>query len=174
MTVDVVLAKARWAAKVGSKYRMGGGSLRPEAQGPWGEDGACDCSAFVCWCFGIDKMQAQLAWLRKFNGGWLNTDGIWKDAQEPTGYFEETDQPGIGGCVVYPSSRVAKTNGPKVGHIAIISDLDDNGRIRRIIDCSSGSYKRYGNAIRERSPEAFHAVPATLYAWCATVERVSQ
>lgn len=189
MTVDELLARAR--AQVGHKarslqepqageraiYQLGAGALDPSAPHPWGEgeDGACDCSAFSCWCLGVSKLQRGFRWLVQLNGGWLNTDGIWTDAQHESGFFERLERPLVGCALVYPSAKVAKLPGtPPIGHVGIVTALDAQGRAAKVIHCSSGNYRKTGDAIQETDATVFSRVGATLAAWCATVERPEQ
>lgn len=166
MDVNELLMRAR--SQVGKKTVYGLGRGTTVGTSPRDETGACDCSAFVCWCLDIRKQQTQFAWLVKLNGGWFNTDGIWWDAtNESTGFFEKTDKAEPGALVVFPGKATSKLPGPKIGHVGVISSVGADGSYR-IIPCSSSNFKQTGDAIRETLPTMF--TPAsTIVAWPAAV-----
>lgn len=168
MTVAELLKRARAQAKLPTIYGLGRGrTLGPD---PRDETGACDCSAYVCWCLDIRKSQPALAWLRNVNGGWYNTDGIWWDAtKEATGFFEAIPAPRPGCVVVYPSSAHRDKKTPPIGQIGIVTEVTGNSY--RVIHCSNGNYKNFGDAIRETGPAVFLAQPAATFAWAAPVVR---
>jgi len=170
VTVNQLLAHARSACGLKIRYRLGGGNTNPQAPSPAGEDGSCDCSAFVCWALRIRKYQPDFSWLRNLNGGWMNTDGMWVDARnEPTGFFQKIQKPELGVIVVYPAQWVSKLQGPKVGHVGIVSEVVD-GTATRAIHCSAGNFKVGGDAIAENSASIFLKQDATIFARCVTVE----
>ena len=111
-----------------------------------------------------------MAWRVKINGGWLNTDGIWADADLPVGFFEEIAAPRSGCVIVYPSARMARARGPAVGHVGIVTQILGGGA-SLVTHCSSGNYRRSGDAIRQTTPEVFSRVAYTRFAWCAAVAR---
>ena len=166
MTVNEFLARARGQVGQGTVYGMGrGATLGPS---PRDEIGACDCSAFVCWCLDIRKQQTQFAWLVALNGGWYNTDGMWWDAtRESTGFFEKIDKPEPGALVVFPGRATSKLAGPKIGHVGVITSVAANGSYK-IVHCSSGNFRTTGDAIRETAPTMF-TTASTIVAWPAAV-----
>lgn len=169
MTVNEVLARARYAMGRKTKYRLGGGATY-RASLPKDAQGECDCSGLVCWVLGISRYQPQFEWLKKLNGGWVNTDGIWSDLLENTGLFESAGGPQAGALIVYPSRRVAiaggyEEPGPAIGHVGILTSP------AKVIHCSAGNYRRTGDAIQETDLKVFRASVATDYAWPAMVER---
>lgn len=170
MTATELIARARAQIGQHTVYRLGGGKGTPTGEDPRDEAGSCDCSAFACWVLGLQKHQEQFAWLRRLNGGWFNTDGIWWDAnRESTGYFNALSAPQLGAVIVYPSRRVSATTGPAIGHVGIVSDVRGTN-VRRVIHCSSGNYRRDGDAIAETSPDGiFERSAATICAWCVSV-----
>src|SRR3954468_633480 len=116
MTVNELVARAR--GQVGKKTVYGLGRGTTIGGSPRDETGACDCSAFVCWCLDIRKHQTQFAWLVRLNGGWFNTDGMWWDAnKESTGLFERIEGPELGAIVVFPGKATSNSPGPKIGHV---------------------------------------------------------
>src|SRR5262245_26298751 len=164
MTVKEFLARVSSQVGQNTIYGLGRGTtLGPS---PRDETGACDCSAFVCWCLDIRKHQTQFAWLVRLNGGWFNTDGIWWDAtKEATGFFEQIDAPKPGAIVVFPGKATSDVAGPKIGHIGVITSVAANGTFR-VVHCSAGNFRQTGDAIRETAPTMF--TPAsTVFAWPA-------
>lgn len=168
MTTNELVARARGQVGKGTAYGLGRGTT--VGASPRDELGACDCSAFVCWCLDIRKHQPQFAWLVHVNGGWLNTDGIWWDAtRESTGFFAQVDRPIPGAVVVFPGRATSRVPGPKVGHVGLVSRVSDNGAYR-IVHCSSGNFRSTGDAIQETAPSMF--TPAsTIFAWPAPIMR---
>lgn len=186
MTNDEVVKRARYALGRKTKYRMGAGSLSPSASLPKDETGAADCSAFACWAVGIAKHDPRFAWLRALNGGWFNTDGIWHDAiEQSTGLFDYVElftptssranmRPGD--LLVFPGRwSVAKAKswagslekGPAVGHVGIVVSVKVEDV--RVVHCSSGNFRRTGDAVQLTGPTAFYQ-PQTIVARCARVE----
>src|SRR5262245_64133161 len=143
-----MLARARSASGRGVKYQLGAGASY-KAPTPGNSENECDCSGFVCWVLGVSRYQPQFAWLKKLNGGWMNTDGIWWDGtRENTGFFDRssgTEMPG--NVIVYPSLGTAKklssaaAKGPDIGHVGIVTAPG------RVIHCSSGNFRKYGDSI---------------------------
>jgi hypothetical protein len=166
MTTADLIARARRQVGKRTVYGLGRGVTVGES--PRDETGACDCSAFVCWCLGIRKRQTNFAWLTNLNGGWYNTDGIWWDAaKESTGFFEQIASPRPGALVVFPGNATSKATGPKIGHIGVVISVSSTGACR-VIHCSSGNFKRNGDAIQETAADVFKP-PSTIFAWGAMV-----
>jgi len=168
--VEAVIERARTQAGKGTVYRLGGGNPDAGAFSCQDGEGECDCSAFMQWLLGIPRYMPQLAWLKRVNGGWYNTDGIWWDAtRERTGLFEESI-PLRGALIVYPSNWVAKVDGPRVGHIGLVTEAT-NGRAVKVIHCSAGNFRKHGDAIHETGPEVWDAVESSKCAWFSGVEK---
>lgn len=146
MTTTQLLKTARSAIGLRIKYKLGSGGMNPKAASPAGKDGACDCSGFVAWCLGISRLTDN-PFYKQFNGGWVNTDAIVRDAQSPFGFFEEISCPELGCLIVY-----GKQKGMVAGHVGIVSGL----KPERVIHCSSGNWKTTGDAINETGAEIFH------------------
>ena len=160
---------------------MGGGKIIPSGKDCRDELGDCDCSAYVSWVLRMRKYQGdEFWWLAELNDGWLNSDGIWLDAQGDgwtmasigpltTGNFTKINEPTPGCIVVYPADWVAKEPGSKVGHIGIVTEVEDGARWQ-VIHCSLGNYRSHNDAIQETGPAVFLGKPSTLFAWPASVK----
>jgi len=170
MTRKELIDKARAMTELPAKYAMGGGKLYPKGKDPLDENGKCDCSAFVMWCLGLPKFTDDFAWLTAWNGGWFNTDGIWKSQRHTCGYFYNgPGTPAIGRILVYPAAWVARPVGgpkvgPRVGHVAIVSGPD------RIIHCSSGNQRKHGRAIMETDISAIPSPDSIRYLRASSVD----
>lgn len=170
MRAAEIIARAHRAIGHRTVYRFGAKPPRA-APLPQDEAGASDCSGFaVGWLLGIVAYHSEFAWLVKINGGWMNTSGVFADTGEQTGLFERC-APRPGALIVFPArwhaQRIvaAGKGNPVVGHIGIVSSVDPV----RVIHCSSGNYRRTGDAIAETSDAVFK-VPVVEYAWFAGLE----
>lgn len=180
MTPNEIVGRARSAVGRKTKYVLGGGKMTPVGEHPMDERGGCDCSAFVCWVLGINKHQEGLAWLRRVNGGWYNTNGIWWDAvKERTGIFDcvPASGPIPGDVIVYPG-RIFGETGPAIGHVGIVSATqrpmtpprDWVQVVKTVIHCSGGNFRKFGDAVAETGPEVFLAVKSTRVVRAACME----
>lgn len=177
-----LVARARTQVNTGIKYQLGAGPRSRRDVCAGGSDKYCDCSAFVCWCLGMDKLNEQWGWLTALNGGWYNTSGMWYDAMvfERFGSFYELDQPAPGAVVVYPSRTLTGDSVSKrYGHCGIVTECEiikgPDGRVgskaSKVIHCSSGNYQRTGDAVQETNLEVFdRQKPYTAFAWCSGIE----
>jgi hypothetical protein len=163
LTVNAFLTRARSAAPLRIPYRLGAGGMDPASKTPADKNG-CDCSGFVCWALGISRQTTHPLYQR-FNGGWINTDAMVHDANNQTGLFRKLDKPVVGAIVVYPSFRPSR----KVGHVGIVTRLNADGSVARVLHCSSGSWRRLGNSIAETTFDVFRK-PDTIYAWYEGLE----
>jgi hypothetical protein len=100
----------------------------------------------------------------RFNGGWINTDAIVYDANQPTGLFFPLDEPKVGCLWVFPSRRPKRP----YGHVGIVSAVR-NGKVTKVIHCAASNFRRYGDAIRETPPTVFQ-VPDALFVWYVGIE----
>jgi hypothetical protein len=189
-----IIERARAQVNRGTSYILGGGKSAPLGDNPRDENDGCDCSAFVCWVLGIDKAQPGLAWLKRVNGGWYNTDGIWWDAaMERTGFFTKPDRAIVGDVIVYPSDwmvrkwwadlqsskKLLELPRRKVGHVGIVSEVEIlpstgaaqmlSSRVTKVIHCSAGNDRRTGDAIAETDASVFN-VQGTIFAHPACLE----
>lgn len=158
MTPAAAIARARSAIGHRTAYRLGKGGMNPSSPVPWDASGGCDCSGFIAWVLGISRL-SDTPWYKKFNGGWIETTAIVRDARTPFGFFDEVPweeaRPGM--IVVYGDD-----NGHQ-GHVGMVTRFKRGGGPHRVIHCSSGNYKRTGDAIQETEPTAFtrgHAIIA--------------
>ncbi len=154
------LARARSASGFKTIYDLGAGGMNPASTRPVSSGNKCDCSGFVCWALGISRQTTHPLYM-KFNGGWINTDGIVHDAKKSTGVFSQLAKAKIGCIVVFPGGRV---NGiTKIGHVGIVTSVKD-GKPSKVLHCSSGNYRNNGEAIQETLPTVFNR-PDAIYAW---------
>ncbi len=142
-----IIQRARSAINRGIRYDLGGGGINPALQLPT-NDNKCDCSGFVCWVLGLSR-KTNIPFYQKF-GGWIYTDSMTADINSPAGIFEKINVPEEGCIVVYPSPQKGK-----VGHTGIVSQVV-NGKMTKVIHCSSGNDGKYGDAIQETSPAVFN------------------
>lgn len=164
MIVEEVVTRACSQIGLKTRYALGGGTV----SGSTCQDltKACDCSGFILWCLQWRRRYSDETWLKKATGGWLNTDGIWYDAaQGPERFVTQVDEPMRGALVVYPARWMSKQDGPKVGHIGILSAVD------KVIHCSSGNMRQFGDAIAETPLTLFLRWPSTIFVWPKTVMR---
>lgn len=115
---------------------------------------ACDCSGFVCWALGISRHPEPQRW--------INTDSIWDDATSSGVQFRKIDRATLGCLVVYPKAG----SGEKFGHIALVTEVTQDGRAARIVHCSAANLSSAPpDAIKITTPEAFERQPKSVYAW---------
>jgi hypothetical protein len=135
------LGRARSAIGTGVVYKLGKGGFDPTK--PLG--GYADCSGFVAWAIGIPRE------LPPGSGRWLQTTTYWEGGGAAgEGLFDQVaaSAGAPGDLIVYPDI------GGSQGHIGLISETV-GGRPAKVIHCSSGNYKRTGDAIRETTPDVF-------------------
>lgn len=171
MTVLELLARARSQVGCRTVYRLGGGLIVPKGESVQDAHRSADCSAYVCWVLGLEKYQPGWAFLRRLNGGWYNTTGIWADARYGAGWFSADVEPQPGAVIVYPAASAVGKPGPRIGHVGIVTDVRA-GKVTKVLHCSSGAYRSTGDAIRETGPEVFDRVPYTMLAWCERIDAV--
>jgi cell wall-associated NlpC family hydrolase len=165
MTPADLIARARSAAGRKTKYLLGGGGARPTTPTP---GVTCDCSGFVCWALGLARKTDNPLYVR-LNGGWVNTDAMVADAFTEVGMFYLLEQPQVGAVIVYPSAKSG--GGPRVGHCGIITEAPA-GFATKVIHCSSGNFRNFGDAIAETGLKAFDRQASTIYAWYAGIENI--
>lgn len=160
MTVSELLARARSAQGKGTIYTLGGGVNNPKAANPKDVNGACDCSGYVCWALGMKRFQPDNPFYKGFNGGWVNTDSMFADANTAVGFFHKLPVPVVGALLVFP-----KQKGAVAGHVGIITGVDaSTGKVLSVIHCSSGNFKKTKDAIQDTPPTVFTA-PNTIAIW---------
>src|SRR5262249_41728790 len=114
--VEEILSRAATASKTATKYKLGAGGMDPAAVSPGNIRAECDCSGYVCWCLGISRKTDHPLYV-KFNGGWINTDGIVHDALTATGFFTRLEAPKVGCLIVYPAQKPK----PAIGHVGVVA-----------------------------------------------------
>jgi cell wall-associated NlpC family hydrolase len=122
----------------------------------------CDCSGFVCWALGLARGE------RLGDGSirWINTDSIHADAVSAGRRFRRTAEATVGSLVVYPK----RESGERFGHVGIVTEVDDEGRARRVIHCSATNFKTPPfDAIQNTPPEAFERQRLSIYVWCQDI-----
>jgi hypothetical protein len=163
-TVEKLLDRARSAMGRGIRYELGFGGRQPSKTRP-DEDGRCDCSGFVAWCFGFDRYIRNpfYANLNGENGrGWFETTAAWEDIGEPVGILRPLKNPLVGALVVYPDQS------GKQGHMGIVSGVS-NRVACQVIHCSSSASNR-GDAISESPAAPFINQRNTRYGWYEGLE----
>lgn len=149
MTLDAIVSRARSAIGYEVEYRLGCGGIMPSAVHPWDAAKCCDCSGFACWCCGISRQQVD---------HWLNTDAMVQDGKTPGGFFEQVplEMALPGHLLVYGRSKPGTH-----GHVGVISVVTNKGPFRAI-HCSSGNWKRRGDAIQETGIDVWRARPDSI------------
>jgi hypothetical protein len=161
MKVSALLARGYIATP--TVYWLGAGGMDPNAPTPGAK---CDCSGYVCWMLGRSRQTTNPLYV-KFNGGWINTDGMIHDAKECLGFFTQLEVPRVGCLIVYGGKASGAPR--KIGHVGIVTALGAaehayTKNVARVRHCSMGNYRRTGDAIQETGPEAFR-VPDVIFAW---------
>lgn len=90
---------------------------------------ACDCSGYVAWCLGVPRSPSPLP------GNWLNTNAIHADVSAPGGQgrlFRRLQRAVPGALLVHPGDKARD----EVGHVAIVTAVDDQGRATRMLHCA--------------------------------------
>lgn len=139
------LERARRGLNKKTAYVLGQGGFKPlQPLTP-----KCDCSGFVAWAIGIPRE------LPPGSDHWLQTDTYWAGgADVGPGLFDRVSEPEArpGDIYVFPDS------GGRQGHMGIISEVSD-GRPSKVVHCSSGNFRRTGDAIQETSTSVFATHP---------------
>lgn len=172
-TVDEVLSRARSQVGLAIRYRLGGGAARAGRHTSADAKGTCDCSAFACWALGIDK-QGSYPFLvspgQPVEPGnqWYGTDNIWNDSVHiAVGLFSRIDAPAPGCLILYPRQRLSgKKSTP--GHVGVVTSVGANGALS-VLHCSSGNFKRSGDAIQETDDTVFRGKAGLVFSWCAAI-----
>lgn len=146
---SALVAKARTAINKKIRYKLGAGGIDPALALPTANK-LCDCSGFVCWVLGIAR-QTSIPYYKKF-GGWIYTDSMEADIKDSAGIFERLSTPEPGCIVVYGA-------GNKIGHVGIVSEVA-NGKMTKVIHCSSGNDRTFQDSIQETAPTIFNRADA--------------
>jgi cell wall-associated NlpC family hydrolase len=155
---DQIIRRARSAMGQGCKYELGRGGNDPSSAFPWDSRKRCDCSGFSNWVLKLNRKTTHPYYVR-INGGWINTDAMWLDGNEPVGIFRKLSAPRPGALIVYPR------RGNRIGHVGIISGVGLDGAITSVIHCSSGNFNANGEAIQENSGAPLLRNPNSIIIW---------
>jgi hypothetical protein len=163
MTLTEVVDRARSAVGHSCVYRLGKGGFIPTLERPWNANREADCSGFVSWCLGVSR-HTDHPWYEKYNGGWLETTAVARDATSPYGMFDMIpwSKAKPGHVLVY-----GDRDGHQ-GHIGVVSQVGVDGPLKAI-HCSKSQSVQHGDAIAETSVEVFRAHGA-IVARCALIE----
>lgn len=118
---------------------------------------ACDCSGFVTWALGIARNPSPI--------GWVNTDAMHADARGPQKMFVRLTQARVGALLVYPRQGPAPE---QVGHVGLVSEVDEQGRVTHVVHCSSENFLiepaagGARNAIAETDTQVFDRYASTM------------
>ncbi len=139
-------------------YLLGSGGMHPEALSAWDNDRGrhSDCSGFAAWCCGYSRQTHDPFYVGR-NGGWINTDSMRADGLATGGMFTAVIRAEPGDLIVFPGGIPGHT----IGHVGVISEVDSTGCPTRVVHCSSGNYRRTGDAVQETGRDVF-ATPKTL------------
>jgi hypothetical protein len=149
MKLADIVSRARHALDHSkARYKLGAGGAKGTAALPESSLGFCDCSGFVAWCLGESRKTAN-PFYAAFNGGWLETTGIYRDGQTGEGLFTKVLSPEAGDILVWPDA------GGKQGHIGVITNVNGT-KATRIIHCSRSNDTATGRAIRETNADVFY------------------
>jgi peptidoglycan hydrolase-like protein with peptidoglycan-binding domain len=141
------LSRAQRVRGKGVRYKLGKGGFDPSKA----LSAECDCSGFVAWAIGIPRE------LPPGSARWLQTDSYWQGGgRAGEGLFDRVEEGASepGDVIVYPDRE------GKQGHMGIVSAVS-TGRVIRVIHCSSGNDRSFGDAIQETGPEVFRRVAKT-------------
>lgn len=133
------LNRARSCLNRKIKYVLGSGGFDPTTS----MGSKCDCSGYVAWAIGVPRE------LPPTSGKWLQTTTYWRGGGEVgEGLFDRVaGTPEPGDIFVYP-------DGPGEGHMGIITRVA-SGKPTRVVHCSNGNFKRFGDAVQETGTAVF-------------------
>lgn len=142
IAMQIRVDRARTALGKGISYKLGKGGVDPKAKLPTSNK-ECDCSGFISWVIGLNRDQT------KTLGFWISTSDIAFDADHRHKLFVRTENPEIGGFVVYPDHDGHQ------GHVALITGIHGD---LTILDCSMGHH-----GIAEHPDTVFKHTSSSLY-----------
>jgi murein DD-endopeptidase MepM/ murein hydrolase activator NlpD len=149
VTASALVARARTAVGKKIRYKLGEGGMNPKAKLPTANN-LCDCSGFVCWVLGLSR-KSDIPFYKKY-GGWIYTDSMVADVRSDAGIFEKLNVPEVGCIVVYGA-------GAAIGHVGLVSEVT-NGKMKKVIHCSSGNDSKFSDSIQETAPAVFDRADA--------------
>ncbi|MDP8257507.1 MAG: peptidoglycan-binding protein [Candidatus Alcyoniella australis] len=144
---ETTLQRAHGAVGQKTTYKPGKGGFDPAKA----LTKSCDCSGFVAWAIGIPRE------LPPGSGHWMQTTSYWQGGGSAgSGLFERAQlgDAAAGDIVVYPDW------GNHQGHMGLVSEVVD-GLPTKVIHCSSGNYKRQGDAVAQTAADVFNKNPKT-------------
>lgn len=164
MNLAEVLQRALGCVGKGARYALGKGGMHAAAPAPFSQEMECDCSGFVAWCLGVSR-HTDHPWYQRFNGGWLETTAIVRDAATPFGMFDLVPwvDAKLGHLLVYGDRDGSQ------GHVGVVSGVDSNGP-NRVVHCSRGNFKAGGDAVAETGIGVFH-LHGAIVVRCALVDQ---
>jgi len=141
-------------------YCLGAGGRDPSAPRPFGACNHpsththgrygkalfCDCSGFVAWCCGLPRKSAE--------GVWLYTDQLEADAR---GQVKGDLGDGVPWHLAQPGDLIVYGAGKAIGHVGIVSEVDDAGPVK-VIHCQASR----APAVVETSPAVFERHKAVI------------
>ena len=154
-----LLDRARSCINKKIRYKLGAGGMNPSSPLPADKNMQCDCSGFICWVLGLSR-KSNIPFYTKL-GGWIYTDSMEADVKSSAGIFERLNTPEVGCIVVYGA-------GNAIGHVGMVSQVT-NGKMSKVIHCSSGNDKNYKDSIQETSPTVFNRADALWGRFAAVV-----
>jgi len=150
MNGQSVVIAARSAIGYNTKYGLGAGGRQWHKDWPWNPlTHKCDCTGFLAWCFGVDRKTDHPLY-KEWNGGWLESTAIVRDAMLPgTGMFDRVlwTSAAPGDVLVWGDK-----NGHQ-GHVGIVVEANDGPL--SVVHCSTGNFRRTGDAIQETDVNVF-------------------
>lgn len=144
MTKEEVVKRALGAIGQGCIYKLGAGGMKPSSPVPWNAKMGCDCSGFAMWALGLSRFQPPR---------WFDTTAIVSDALNELGLFTQVviteAQPG--------DLFVWGDSGGSQGHVGVITQCMPGLKSTPtfVVHCSSGNFRRTGDAIRQTPADLF-------------------
>lgn len=155
LTRQEVVARARGAIGKATVYALGEGGRDPRAASPGAR---CDCSGFAAWVLGRDRYlpNAAIELLPEFEK-WIETSMLYADARSPWGIVAEVPwiEAKPGDLLVWPDAK------GRQGHVGVVATADYAGPAT-VVHCSSGNYRKTGDAIQETDASVFKAKSAIV------------
>lgn len=149
MTREEVVERAHSAIGHETHYMLGKGGRLWHKETPW-EPGVrgCDCSGFIAWCYDVDRYKPD-PWYSKYNGFWLETSAVVRDARSPFGLFTEVPwQEVLPADVLVWGDHVDADGKKHEGHIGLVATVNEKG-VQTVIHCSAGNARHFNDAIAE-------------------------
>ena len=147
MTRQELVGRAASVIGQGCHYQLGAGGRLWHKSTPWNLSHVCDCTGFIAWVFGIDRLTDD-PWYKQQNGGWLETSAIVRDCRTPFGIFTE-----VRWSEALPADvLVYGDQDGHQGHIGMVSEVGTAGPLS-VIHCSAGNDRHHGDAIAQTGPE---------------------